>query len=142
VAVRLGGVDLDGGPRLAGPDPDRPDRVLVGELVEHLADHPVDLGLLVAEVVEQAAERGVRDLELLWGQLKVVPERSSLHAAMLRQRGAHQPAAGAGFAPRSPSRASAASTSAAIARSIPLAISATSGIASKSASRPKLMLPS
>ena len=53
---------------------DRADRVLVGELVEHLVDDAQHLGLVVAEVVEQGAERGMSDLELRRGQLQVVVE--------------------------------------------------------------------
>ncbi len=39
---------------LARAQVDPPDRVLVRQLVEHLADNAVDVVLLVPEVVEQA----------------------------------------------------------------------------------------
>ena len=45
-----------------------------GSFVQHLLDQRMDLGLVVPEVVEQRAQRGVRDLELLRGQLEVVVE--------------------------------------------------------------------
>ena len=43
---------------------DRANRVLVGKLRQHLVDQDVDLALVVTEVVEQAAQRGMRDLQL------------------------------------------------------------------------------
>jgi arsenate reductase (thioredoxin) len=51
---------------------DRADRVLVGELVEHLADELGDVPLVVAEVVEQRLKRGPRDLELRRGEVEPV----------------------------------------------------------------------
>ena len=57
---------------------DRPDRVLVGKLLEHLVDDPQHLALVVAEVVEQRSQRGVGDLELRRGQLQVIVELGRL----------------------------------------------------------------
>ncbi len=37
---------------------------VVGELVEHLVDQPVDVGLVVPEAVEHRVQRGVGDLQL------------------------------------------------------------------------------
>jgi hypothetical protein len=53
---------------------DRADRVLVGELLEHLVDDPQYVGLLVPEVVAQRVQRGVGELELRRSQLEVVVE--------------------------------------------------------------------
>src|SRR5215216_2662680 len=53
---------------------DRADRVLVGELGEDLVDDADDVGLVVPEIVEKRAQRGVRHLELCRSQLEVVVE--------------------------------------------------------------------
>ena len=60
---------------------DRPVQPLVGQLGEHLLDDHVDLTLVVTEVVEEAAQRRVGDLQLRRGQLEVVVDR--LHGAKL-----------------------------------------------------------
>ena len=56
---------------------DRTDRVLVRQLVQHLVDHCADVVLLVPEVVEQALQRRVGDLQLRRGQLEVIVEDPS-----------------------------------------------------------------
>src|SRR5688572_6475624 len=53
---------------------DRTDRMLVGQFLQHLVDHRTDVVLLMPEVIEQAAQRRVGDLELRGGQLEVVVE--------------------------------------------------------------------
>src|SRR5215207_2231591 len=59
---------LGGAPR----DVDRADRVLVGELVQHLAQDLVDVALVVTEVVEHGLQRRPGDLELGRGQIQPV----------------------------------------------------------------------
>src|SRR5205807_682017 len=56
--------------RLAPADVDRADGVLVGQLVEHLVDDPVDVGLVVPEAVEESVQRRVRDLQLRRSELE------------------------------------------------------------------------
>src|SRR5215213_2489775 len=53
-------------------DVDRTDRVLVGELVQYLADDLVDVSLVVAEVVQQRLQRRPGDLQLAGGQVEPV----------------------------------------------------------------------
>src|SRR5689334_23983639 len=57
---------------VAPRDVDRADRVLVGQLVEHLAHHPVHVALVVAEVVEERLQGRPGDLEL--GRCEGEPE--------------------------------------------------------------------
>src|SRR4051812_3943835 len=51
-------------------DVDRADRVLVRELVEHLAEHAVHVRLVVAEVVQHRADGCVDDLQLRGGEVE------------------------------------------------------------------------
>src|SRR5947207_9175836 len=83
---------------------DRANRVLVRELGEDLADHRVHLALVVAEVVEERAQRRMGDLELRRRELEVVVERH--RGAVVGGIGAHS--AGqcyGGRWPRKPARA-------------------------------------
>src|SRR5215218_6679641 len=53
-------------------DVDRTDRVLVGELVQHLAHDLVDVAFVVTEVVEHRLQRRPGDLELCRGQIQPI----------------------------------------------------------------------
>src|SRR3954447_10393454 len=73
---------------------DRADVVLGRQLAQHLEHDRLDVALLVAEVVEEDLQRGVRDLELRGGELE--PERGLVpgdqvllvgHAVLLASRG-------------------------------------------------------
>jgi hypothetical protein len=46
--------------------------VLVGELLEHLADDRVDVALVVAEIVGEGPQRGPGDLQLGRGEIEPV----------------------------------------------------------------------
>src|SRR5215212_3566581 len=69
---RLRAIKLSPAPAPLALQVDCADRVLVGQLCEHLVDHLDHVSLLVPEVVEQALERGVGDLQLCRGELEVI----------------------------------------------------------------------
>jgi peroxiredoxin len=70
-------------------DVDGPDGVLVGQLVEHLADDVVDIALVVAEVVQQGLQGGPGDLELGRSEIEPVSDlvRSDQVEVLVRHRG-------------------------------------------------------